>query len=81
MGDFTGTAECHIVYGTDASYSNLPFRDTGSSTNGDTVMVTLTSMLMEEFTTYYYIVTATYGPLSVSVRGLFQPGTVALLHC
>ena len=67
LGGFTGTAQCQIEYSTQEDLSGS-FEDTGSSTSGDTVTVTLTTSL-EERTTYYYRVTATAEGVSVRVEG------------
>ena len=66
---FIGTAACQIEYSTREDLSGSVV-DTGSSTSGDTVTVTLTARL-EERTIYYYLVTATVEGGSVSVQGHF----------
>ena len=69
---FTGTAECQIKYSTQADLSGSVV-DTGSSTSGDTVTVTLTARLQRD-TTYYYLVTATAEGVSVRVEDVFKTG-------
>ena len=72
----SGTTQCEIIYGTDASYSNLPFMDTGSNTSTD-IAVALTATLQAR-TTYYYIATATSGNVCARLQGSFTTGTVYL---
>ena len=73
LGGFTGTAECQIEYSTQEDLSGSVV-DTGSSTCGDAVTVTLTATL-ERSTTYYYLVAAAAEGVSVKVPGFFQTGT------
>ena len=72
----SGTTECQIMYGTDDSYSNLPFMDTGSNT-GTIITAALTATLQPR-TTYYYIVTATSENVCVRQRGSFTTGMLYL---
>ena len=72
----SGTTECEIIYGTDASYSNLPFMDTGSNTS-TAIAVALTATLQAR-TTYYCIATATSGNVCARLQGSFTTGTVYL---
>ena len=72
LGGFAGTAQCQIEYSTREDLSGSVV-DTGSSTSGDTVTVTLTATL-ERDTTYYYLVTVTAEGVSVGVQGFFQTG-------
>ena len=78
LGGFAGTAQCQIEYSTQADLSGSVV-DTGSSTSGDTVTVTLTATL-EGRTTYYYRVTATAEGGSVRVQGIFQTGLLLLIQ-
>ena len=64
------------MYGTDDSYSDLPFMDTGSNT-GTTITVALTATLQPR-TTYYYIATATSENVCARQRGSFITGTFYL---
>ena len=77
LGGFTGTAECQIEYSTPEDLSGSVV-DTGSSTSGDTVTVTLTATL-ERSSTYYYIVTATAEGVTVRVEGFFNTGICCML--
>ena len=69
----SGITECQIIYGTDDSYSNLPFMDTGSNT-GIIITAALTATLQPR-TTYYYIVTATSENVCARQQGSFTTGT------
>ena len=64
--------ECQIEYSTREDLSGSVV-DTGSSTSGDIVTVTLTASL-EERTIYYYRVTATAEGVCVRVEGFFPIG-------
>ena len=72
----SGTTECQIIYGTDDSYSDLPFMDTGSNT-GTIITVPLTATLQPR-TTYYYIATATSENVCARQLGSFTTGTLYL---
>ena len=76
----SGTTECQIIYGTDDSYSNLPFMDTGNNTS-TTITVALSATLQPR-TTYYYIVTATSENVCARQQGSFTTGTLyfCILH-
>ena len=69
----SGTTKCQIIYGTDDSYRDLPFMDTGSNT-GTIITVPLTATLQPR-TTYYYIATATSENVCARQLGSFTTGT------
>ena len=73
---FMGSAECEIIYGTDESYSDLPFMDTGSNTS-TSITVALTATLQAR-TTYYYIATATSRNVCARLQGSFTTGMVRI---
>ena len=63
---------CTIEYGTDPSYTNLPYVD-NSTTVGQVATINL-SLELRRDTTYYYIVSAKSGSRCVGVRGTFRTG-------
>ena len=69
---FWGSARCTVEYGTDPTYTNLPYsaESTENGTAGDTVSVVLRERLNSS-TVYYYTVSAVSGDITVKVRGTF----------
>ena len=65
---FTGSAHCTVQYGTDPTYTNLPYSaesiETGSA--GDSVSVILREQLNSS-TVYYFTVSAVSGDLTIVV--------------
>ena len=72
LSGFTGSAHCTILYGTDPTYTNLPYSAESAETGtaGDTVSVVLRERLNSS-TVYYYTVTAATEDFSVVVLGTF----------
>ena len=70
--EFNGSAHCHVQYGTDPTYTNLPYSaaSTESGTVGDSVGVVLREQLNSS-TTYYYNMSAVSGYITVMVQGAF----------
>ena len=72
LSEFTGSAGSTVQYGTDPTYTNLPYsaESTETGTAGDTVSVVLREQLNSS-TVYYYTVSAVSGDVTVTVRGTF----------
>ena len=72
LSGFTGSDHCTVQYGTDPTYTNLPYsvesNDTGTA--GDSISVVLRERL-NSLTDYYYTVSAVSGDLTMTVRGNF----------
>ena len=72
LSGFNGSARCSVQYGTDPTYSNLPYsaESTETGTAGDFVSVVLMEQLNSS-TVYYYTVSAVSGDITVTVRRTF----------
>ena len=72
LSGFTGSTQCTVQYGTDPTYTNLPYsaESTETGTAGDTVSVILRERLNSS-TVYYYTVSAVSGGATVTVQGTF----------
>ena len=72
LSGFTGSAHCTVQYGTDPTYTNLPYsaESTETGTAGDNVSVVLREPLNTS-TVYYYTVSAVSGDVTVTVQGNF----------
>ena len=72
----TGTASCLVRYGSDPTYTDLPFQEQvmQNFTNGGTITVPLSNLHSQNLTLVYYVVLAQTGSQSVSVMGIFQTG-------
>ena len=72
LSGFTGSAHCQVQYGTDPTYTNLPYsaESTESGRAGDTVIVVLRQRL-KSLSLYYYTVSAVSGDVTVTVQGTF----------
>ena len=73
LSGFTGSAHCTVQYGTDPTYTNLPYSDesTETGTAGDTVSVVLRERLNSS-TVYYCNMSAVSGDVIVRVQGTFM---------
>ena len=73
LSGFTGSAHCTVHYGTDPTYTNLPYsaESTETGTAGDSVSVVLRERLNSS-TVYYYTVSAVSGDVTVTVQGTFN---------
>ena len=69
---FNGSAYCTVQYGTDLTYTNLPYstESTETGTAGDSVIVVLREQLNSS-TVYYYTVSAISGDVTVIMQGTF----------
>ena len=81
---FNGSSRCQVQYGTDPSYSNLPYsaKSTETGTAGDILTVILRERLNSS-TVYYYTVSAVSGDVTVTVRRNFatpQYGKYVCIH-
>ena len=72
LSGFTGSDHCTAHYGTDPTYTNLPYSavSTETGTAGDFVSVVLREQLYPS-TVYYYHLSAVSGDVTVVVRGTF----------
>jgi len=72
----TGTASCLVRYGSDPTYTDLPFQEQvmQNFTNGGTITVPLSNLHSQNLTLVYYVVLAQTDSESVRVRGLFRTG-------
>ena len=72
LSGFAGTAHCTVQYGTDPTYTNLPYsaESTETGTVGNSLSVVLRERLNSS-TVYYYTVSAVSGDVTVTVRGTF----------
>ena len=72
LSGFNGSARCTVQYGTDPSYSNLPYsaESTETGTAGDILTVVLREQLNSS-AVYYYTVSAVSGDVTVTVRRTF----------
>jgi len=72
LSGFTGSAHCTVQYGTDLTYTSLPYsaESTEAGTAGDTVSVVLRERLNSS-TDYYYTLSAVSGVITVTVQGNF----------
>ena len=70
LSGFTGSAHYTVKYGTDPTYTNLPYsaESTETGTAGDSVSVVLRERLNSS-TVYYYTVSAVSGDVTVIVQG------------
>ena len=62
-------ATCTIQYGTDPTYVNLPYTDSSTDTNVNSVTVPLSAPLLAS-TLYYYVVSS----MGVQMQGTFWTG-------
>ena len=69
---FTGSARCRVHYGTDPTYTNLPYSDESAETGaaGMSVIVVLREQLNSSIVYYYTVsaVSAIGGDITVRVR-------------
>ena len=72
LSGFTGSAHCRVHYGTDPTYTNLPYsaESTERGTAGDSVHVVLREQL-NSVSIYYYTISAVSGGVTVMVHGTF----------
>ena len=63
------TATCTIQYGNDPTYVNLPYTDSSTGTNVNSVTVLLSTPLLAS-TLYYYVVSST----GARMQGMFRSG-------
>ena len=72
LSGFNGSARCRVQYGTDPTYSNLPYSavSTEMGTAGDFITVILRERLNSS-SVYYYTVSAVSGDVTVTVRRTF----------
>ena len=69
LNDPVTPATCTIQYGTDPTYVNLPYTDSSTGTNVNSVTVPLGTPLQSN-TVYYYIASA----MGVRMQGTFHSG-------
>ena len=84
LSGFNGSARCSVQYGTDPTYSNLPYsaESTDTGTAGDFVSVVLREQL-NSLTVYYFTLSAVSGDVTVTVRRTFttpQYGKHVFIH-
>ena len=72
LSGFNSSAHCTVQYGTDPTYTNLPYSAESNETAiaGDSVRVVLREQLNSS-TLYYYNVSADDGDVTVTVLGTF----------
>ena len=72
LSGFNSSAHCTVQYGTDPTYTNLPYSAESNETAiaGDTVSVVLREQLNSS-TLYYYNVSTDDGDVTVTVLGTF----------
>jgi len=72
LSGFAGSAHCTVKYGTDPTYSNLPYsaESIETGTAGDTLSVVLREQLNSS-TVYYYTVSADSGDVTVIMQATF----------
>ena len=63
------SATCTIQYGTDPTYVNLPYNDSSTATNVNSLTVPLSTPLQAN-TLYYYVVFS----MGVRMQGIFSSG-------
>ena len=72
LSGFTGSARCGVQYGTDPTYTNLPYSAESSNTGmaGESLSVA-TGERLNSSTTYYFAVSVIGGDVTVVVQGSF----------
>ena len=79
LSEFNGSTHCIVHYGTDPTYTNLPYsaESTETGTAGESVTVVLREQLNCS-TVYYFTMSAVSGNVTVRVLGNFTTSQTSM---